>query len=1657
MTAANAGGAAMGAGAAYQARVSAWVAVRLLAEEDADPPFRLTAPVARIACEGSGPVDDLIVTTRAKGTAYVQAKRTVSLSHVRHSAGRLVPLASAVDQFVRQFLLGRTAAGGNEDPYDSAHDRFVLAVGSRAPRTIRVNRREALERVRAYPGEKLPSDGLGKRRRKALDVVAQHVRASWREATEANPSDQDVRKLLNLLCVETIEVGEGERDEQAAKDILRSNVLETPDQATAAWRVLITEALRLMQTQGHADRATLLEVLNSADVRARAPRSYRRDIQRLKDHSDRVIGRLAEDAFIRLGGADLRIQRPYVSLLREAAETGSVLVVGEPGAGKSGVLHSLFEALREEGREVIVLAAQQPSFVSSGGLRDELRLYHDVVDILANWPGTRPAFLLIDALDAARTEPSAAALRTLIREVGERGNQWNVVASIREYDARYSRDLAVIFKGTPPDGPVPPLLGGRFARMRHVVVGRLTDDELQQIGDLGAPELAQLLESASTAVAELLHNPFNLRLAAELLDEGTDPRAIRDVESQLDLLDLYWQKRVLGGGSAHDAPSRTAVLRKAVEAMSHQRALHVDRDLVETAAAGPHISDLLSEQVITEWRPRPEDAPRESTLAFAHHVLFDYAVARLLLRRSAHRLVAFLEEDSAFVLLGRPSLVMHFHYLWALDPEGKPREEFWETALAVCGSRGIPEIGKLIGPGVAAETGLAVQEFVPLLMALADADDPVRASAANALGHCVRALLAERGSQPEAAGLCCDLAERISDSFTITSSYPTSWILSNLVARFDQLSAAQAEQVGTASRRLLAFAWTQSRRDRWLVVRAIQFVCRTFGADVGTSSELLRRAIEPEHLAQHGSEELSCLADAVISITPRDPALVGDIYRAAFGYRETSEAPAPLGGKVIALISNRRQDYEGGLYQLVQSFPEFLRAAPQEAVQAMNAALEWHVTHEESPPDFPDEEVSEFNLDGERALLLTDYSHIWDGGRGHPGENAVALLDHVQQRLEDLAGRKEDATELANLLDTLVRTCRLAAVWRRLLSLGARYPDQIGMRIRAVGWSLPVFMCPDTIRDVGRMNGALFLDLSEADRERIERAILSIPVVAPPERRIWAERTRDRLLGCLPEDGLVTSETREHVSALRAAGTVPRNEDDVTFHVFSGESGEVEFLADEGVPVEEEPNKRVRELEAPVEEFANAHLNEVPESEALSEALPHMKRLYTAMRSAEADGVHEKQADYAWGILAEASAAIAKMEGLRCQNEAGALVRTVLLEASGNRVPVAASDADERFVEHVWGKPAARIEAAKGLMTLLRHPSCENRDVLAAVERLAVDPAPCVRLQIASRILVRYVHDPGWTWRMIKQMARDRSPGVLRGLVDGPLRSLRFEEPARVAKISIGIQRAVAGAHGRKKLANSCGNILADLFVSGRDADATAVMDGLADDPVAHLEAVTHLAARFREILVSGTVDPPDPESDAARGRSWHFLRRVTRGAAAEFRRGAERERDPHHAAEDGPADEQMKDLASLLDSVGWSIYFASGAKDGDESPGEQVLRRFYADSAEVIDELADVGLPQLSHHLLRALEILVPVDPRGVFCRAARVIRGGRKGGYQYDQMADDVVVRIVDRYLADYRELFQTNEEARQQLIEVLDTFVNAGSEGARRLSYGLDGIFR
>jgi len=55
------------------------------------------------------------------------------------------------------------------------------------------------------------------------------------------------------------------------------------------------------------------------------------------------------------------------------------------------------------------------------------------------------------------------------------------------------------------------------------------------------------------------------------------------------------------------------------------------------------------------------------------------------------------------------------------------------------------------------------------------------------------------------------------------------------------------------------------------------------------------------------------------------------------------------------------------------------------------------------------------------------------------------------------------------------------------------------------------------------------------------------------------------------------------------------------------------------------------------------------------------------------------------------------------------------------------------------------------------------------------------------------------------------------------------------------------------------------------------------------------------------------------------------------------------------------------------------------------------------------------------------------------------------------NLVVGLVRRYLAEYRHLFREDPECRAALIELLDTFIQAGWPEAQRLTYNLDEIFR
>ena len=63
---------------------------------------------------------------------------------------------------------------------------------------------------------------------------------------------------------------------------------------------------------------------------------------------------------------------------------------------------------------------------------------------------------------------------------------------------------------------------------------------------------------------------------------------------------------------------------------------------------------------------------------------------------------------------------------------------------------------------------------------------------------------------------------------------------------------------------------------------------------------------------------------------------------------------------------------------------------------------------------------------------------------------------------------------------------------------------------------------------------------------------------------------------------------------------------------------------------------------------------------------------------------------------------------------------------------------------------------------------------------------------------------------------------------------------------------------------------------------------------------------------------------------------------------------------------------------------------------------------------------------------------------------------GHQFEPLAVDLVVRVIERYLAEYRHVLRVDEESRLAVVDVLDTLVRAGWPVGRELAFKMGGIF-
>ena len=580
----------------------------------------------------------LVVRLDGGGAIYAQCKTRPSLTTGADSL-----LAKALNQLVDLYVQRGPAA------LVATANAALLAVAEDAPRSL--DTLEAGCRMFDHGGvwdvviAQAPGD-----RRDALALFETHVRRAWARRMASPLAGDALVAMARLFHIQQFAEDASGTTWRETSHLLGRRLFGGDDAGDAPMAALLGLSRKFIRTGAPVDRAGLLRALRAeGHVDVSAP-AYDKDIAALLAYSDDERSRLCKHTCLPLGEG-IPVQRDCLEPLLDAVAGGSLLVTGEPGAGKTGVLLSLAERLAREPGPLLFLSVERFSgFTLRSSFRTELRLDHDPVEVLAAWPAAEPGVLIIDALDASRGGPSEPVIAAFIADAVEKvGARWSIVASIRTFDLRNGQRFREIMPGTPPNRG---FVEKGLDNVRHFHVPRLSPGELAAVS-AASDKLNALEGTAPQKLRDLLRNIFNLSLAAELLDAGVEAQSIRTVATQSELIRRYEDIRL-----PSQAMQRAA--KAAVTLMVQRRQLAVRATDIENDA----VEDLRKAGVLVAAGDR---------IAFAHHVLFDHIAGRFYLAwDDTDALQRQLSGDPSIGLTLGPALRFALEQVWQEDAAGRP-------------------------------------------------------------------------------------------------------------------------------------------------------------------------------------------------------------------------------------------------------------------------------------------------------------------------------------------------------------------------------------------------------------------------------------------------------------------------------------------------------------------------------------------------------------------------------------------------------------------------------------------------------------------------------------------------------------------------------------------------------------------------------------------------------------------------------------------------------------------------------------------------------------------------------------------------------------------------------------------------------------------------
>lgn len=1205
------------------------------------------------------------------------------------------------------------------------------------------------------------------------------------------------------------------------------------------------------------------------------------------------------------------------------------------------------------------------------------------------------------------------------------------MVTVRTYDAEKSKDLLDLFGNLEKNDLSQYHRKGILCR--HFEILPLNEDEIRQVFDQ-IPPLKHIYNSVSPEFKQLLVYPFNLWLLEKILKNPQDVHALSQIHSEVQLLDLFWQRR---NEDESDEPHRRFLLEQIVCEMIKERSLTVRqndvyKDLdIDNPARLKAWNELLSDEILAK-------VPSNGQLiTFSHDILFDYAISVLVIDEKPQQLEDFVREDPSRPLFLRPSFTYFFTRLWYNAP-GSFWNIFWH--IFPNSQSAHLRLARLIPTNVIANEARTIAQLTPLLDKLARGE-----SIANDAIACL--LQSLRALEIEIDELWSKLFDRVSAHLRRDFAWELATLTSEILDRaMNSENATIIDDCGRVGRRLLAWVWQESETsedDRYNRIGsywAVPLVAKTYGTNTEESQTLLEKVLALKREDHSSMDSLTRLAEDVDKIWVHDPEFVAQIYR-------------------TGITSTRRQDYSMCQYQLVEHFPNFLQAEPltaaRAAIQSLNVfIIDDRILRYRQDCTMREDLKETFEFHGKLACFVQDDSNAWDEREilAEPIKVADTLFEFIAElaRLND------------SLLDSLLGVFRdhvkVAFFWKRLLKTASQFPAVFAPRLFELCIAKPILMRDEVMYEIGLFLKTAAPEFTPDQLRQIEASILELPRDSEDNRKFYEHR-RNQLLRQISPDLLRTNEGKKIREEMERDNADPENQPQVGFGSWSGHYSEEEQLQGQGVDTTAPENQELQRFFEPLKKFSSDWLNGEPTEEVSTLILPTLKEGYAAVKGhTEAD---KQVINRLWYKLADCTAILA-----RAANDPGshlfAFCRQMLLHAARHEQPEPNPELDAQFNSSIYSR-LPRHGATEGLLRLTVHHS--DAEILDAIESLASDPVPSVRMVTAMGLSMVYTKTPDRFWRIVEERATCEPNHVVReqicNTLDRVVRQVPEEEDRTIRVMDRMLKSIPAHAATLQRLDSYVDLLMWLAFSREKPWAIETIKRVFYKTPIHFGNSLQHTVFRvMRDYVVLKHLKTDEGRKTVQLTIAW--LKRVVDVASETI----EELCDTSNGARTAETEEKLNDIYKVIDQVIMRLYYASAFERAQSEEISNELRCcFYNQVKPVMEKIvalsqdnreSGVVFAKTAGYFIRTLTSFLSCKPKEVLHLAVGVAKSSKQSGYNFDSHAVKDVVKFVEIILADHRNEVRDGEGLKD-LQNLLDIFIEAGWSDALRLVGRLDEIFR